>query len=74
MNSQLSKKQFPCSLGKMYCNMLNLFFKCKIILPFRFVAFLNVVVLREVTIKMTRFYSMDLLSSAGNLRQICFIY
>lgn len=55
MNSQLSKKQFPRSPGKMYCNMLNLFFKCKIILPFRFVAFLNVVVLGEVTIKMTHF-------------------
>jgi len=53
MNSQLSKKQFPCSPGKMYCNTLNLFFICKIILPFRFVAFLNVVVLGEVTIKIT---------------------
>lgn len=55
MNSQLSKKQFPRSPGKRYCNTLNLFFKCKIILPFRFVAFLNVVMLEEVTIKMTHF-------------------
>lgn len=55
MNSQLSKKQFPYSPEKIYCNMLNLFFKCKIILPFRFVAFLNVVVLGKVTIKMAHF-------------------